>query len=380
MVAMSKRRVLFDAGAMLSNQKTGVGYYVSHLMTSLEQTHNADLQLTGYYFNFLNRHKDKVVGRLRFHKIVLIPGKLLSACRRLGFQPPLELFIRQKSDVIIFTNYVSLPLLRKRKILLVIYDLSFLDTPEFAQDTNLAFLKRFCPPSIRRADTIITISEFTKQRLLHHFPDITSDIVVTPIPPIVGATKKRRLSERLIKKGVKAKKYILYVGTMEPRKNLENLIAAYAGLDQATQQTHSLVLAGGRGWKDEGILAAVAYHQAKGLDIIMTGYVSEEEKNALYTNAACFVLPSHYEGFGMPIFEAMEYGIPVAISDIPVFHEVAGDAAIYFDKNAPEDIAHKITAVLHDSKLRDKLTKNGQARLKAFSWQDNAHKVYKSLI
>jgi glycosyltransferase involved in cell wall biosynthesis len=377
---MSKQRILFDASPMLDSQKTGVGYYVSHLVGSLQGRYADKLDLTGYYFNFLNRHRGKVPpdNSINFYKIWLVPGKLLSVCRRLGFQPFLELFVHKKSDVVIFTNYVALPLLHKRKTVLVVYDLGFLDVPEFVQSRNLAYLKRFCPTSIRRADVIITISEFTKARLEHHFPDLQSDIVVTPVPPAAGAIRKTKLTDKLRQQGLVEKGYILYLGTIEPRKNLETLVAAYAALGSG-RASYSLVLAGGKGWKDESILAAVAEQQAKGANIILTGYISEEEKNALYSNAACFVLPSHYEGFGMPIFEAMQHGLPVAVSDIPVFREVAGAAAAYFDKDSPKDIAEKISSILGDQELGKNLTGRAQSRLKAFSWQKNADKVYQAL-
>jgi alpha-1,3-rhamnosyl/mannosyltransferase len=377
---MPKKRVLFDAGPMLDDRKTGVGYYVSHLMTSLKHEHGDELALTGYYFNFLGRHGNKTGGyTIPFRQIRLIPGKLLSVCRRLGFQPFLELFVRTRSDAVIFTNYVSLPLFRKRRVALVVYDLGFLDVPEFTQNKNLAFLKRFCPPSIRRADVIITISQYTKDRIRHHFPNISADIVVTPIPPLDQAVVKGGLTSALLEKGIQAGKYILYVGTIEPRKNLETLVHAYMAMDAAARENYSLVLAGGEGWKDEAILAAVADAQALGANIILTGYVSDEEKRALYANAACFVLPSHYEGFGMPIFEAMQYGIPVAVSDIEVFHEVAGDGAVYFDKDDAEDMAKQIDSNLRDESVRTELIKHGNKRLGAFNWKTNADTVYETL-
>ncbi len=366
---------------MLDNQKTGVGYYVARLTESLQAAHADELELTGYYFNFLNRRGDKVPAgsRLKFHKIWLVPGKLLAVCRRLGFQPWLELFVRPRADVVFFTNYVSLPQLRRRKTALAIYDLSFLDAPEFAQERNLKYLKRFCPPSIRSADVIITISEFTRSRLEYHFPDLKADIVVTLIPPAEEAIPKTELSQTLLDKGVKDGSYLLYVGTIEPRKNLEKLVEAYGLLDQSLRDKFALVLAGGKGWKDEGILTAVAKGQAKGQKIILTGYVSDAEKDALYQHAACFVLPSHYEGFGMPVLEAMRQGAPTALSDIPVFHEVAGTASVYFDKDDAADMAQKLASVLEDESLRKSLSEKGEARLKVFSWQENAAKVYQAL-
>ena len=367
---------------MLDNQKTGVGYYVSHLMASLASAYSGQLDLTGYYFNFLNRHGDKVPAGspLKFYKIWLVPGKFLALCRRLGFQPFLEIFAPKKFDAVIFTNYVVLPGVRKRQTVLVVYDLGFLDVPEFTQSRNLAYLKRFCPPSIRRADTIITISEFTKARLKHHFPDLKSEIIVTPIPPANDSVQKTKLTGNLLSKGLSEKGYILYLGTIEPRKNLETLVAAYAALDPSARADYPLVLAGGKGWKDESILAAVADQRSKGANIIMPGYVSDAEKSALYANATCFVLPSHYEGFGMPLLEAMRYGLPVAASDIPVFHEVGGDAVEYFDKDDYRDIADKISAVLKDERLREKLISRAEDRSRTFSWEENADKVYRALL
>lgn len=381
MIFMPKQRVLFEASPMLDNQKTGVGYYVGHLMESLHSLSSDRFALTGYYFNFLNRHGSKTPAEsnLRFYKIWLMPGKVLSICRRLGFQPFLEFFVHQKSDTVLFTNYVALPQLHKRKVVLAVYDLGFLDVPEFTQNHNLAYLKRFCPPSIRRADTIITISDFTKARIEHYFPDIKANIIVTPIPPASVAVTNPKLSDDLLSKGVKPKGYILYVGTIEPRKNLQALIAAYTLLNAPIRSNYSLVLAGGKGWKDAGILASVAEQQAGGMDIILTGYVSDADKGALYANAACFVLPSHYEGFGMPILEAMQYGLPTLVSDIPVFHEVAGDAALYFDKDDPQSIADSLVSVLSDDSVRNKLVSSFAKQVGRFSWEDNAKKVIKEL-
>jgi O-antigen biosynthesis alpha-1,3-mannosyltransferase len=367
---------------MLDRKKTGVGYYISHLASSLQHNYRQELDLTGYYFNFLSRNKNDLdqYKTLKFHKISLIPGKILSVCRSLGFQPYLEIFVRQKSDAVIFTNFVSLPQLQKTKTALIVYDLSFLDVPQYSQEKNLAYLRRFCGPSIKRADVIITISEFTKKRIEHYFPDLNSKIVVTPIPPAADISiTSTGLSPRLITSGVAAGKYILYLGTVEPRKNIQNLVLAYQQLEPAIQKKHPLVIAGGKGWKDGNIWSAINTARSKGANIVMTGYITDDEKSALYSNAACFVLPSHYEGFGMPLLEAMQYGIPTAASDIEVFHELADDATLYFDKDNPQDIAQKLLRLLSDKKLCHLLSKKGQSRVESFSWQANAEAVYEAL-
>jgi glycosyltransferase involved in cell wall biosynthesis len=378
---MTKKKVLFEAGPMLDGRKTGVGYYVSQMIGSLNNAHSNELDIVGYYFNFLNR-RDNLTSQykhIRFRRISFIPGKVLSICRRLGFQPFLELFVRERADAVIFTNYVSLPQLRKKITVLVVYDLGFLDVPEFTQSQNLKYLLKFCPPSILKADIIITISEFTKERLEYYFPNLKANIIVTHIPPAEVLLKPTELSDNLSKKGINKKSYILYLGTIEPRKNLETLIAAYSKLRPELKSKYSLVLAGGKGWKDKAIIDAISKEREKGANIIETGYISEDEKNALYSNASCFVLPSHYEGFGMPLLEAMKYDLPTLASDIPVFREIAGGASLFFNKNSSQDLAEKISFILTDQKLKKKLSSKAKNHLNNFSWQDNTSKIFETL-
>lgn len=359
---------------MVDTKKTGIGYYVDYLIRALADTNQ--LELEGYYFDFLGRnHKQSpTIPHTKFHKISLIPGKLLSLTRRLGWQPPLELFSRSSADITLFTNYVSLPTLKRTKVALVVYDLSYLDHPEFTQEKNLAFLNTFCSDSIRKADLIITISEFTKQRILDLFPTVTADIIVTPIPPI-PLKQINRDDSILSKHGLTPHQYILYLGTIEPRKNIEKLIEGYAQLPESVRSTHPLVLAGGKGWKDEAIRDTIERYRSQGCMIVTTGYISDEEKDSLYHNASCYTLPSHYEGFGMPILEAMQYHVPVAVSDIPVFHEVAGKAAAYFDKDDADSISHTLGRILTDGPYRDSLIAAQQAELDTYSWSSNAEVV-----
>lgn len=374
---MNKLRVLFEAGPMVDKRKTGVGYFVDYLIQSLAKTNSVNL--TGYYFDFLGKNKTPTpnLKNTLFEKISLIPGKTLSVTRRLGWQPPLGFFTRTSHyDVTLFTNYVSLPTSPSSKVALIVYDLGFIDHPDFTEQKNLTYLESFSTKSIRSADLIITISEFTKKRIKELFPHITCPIIVTPIPPVSPPPYPLEKESSILKKfSLNRHKYILYLGTIEPRKNLKNLIIAYSLLPEKIRSTHPLVLAGGKGWKDEEIRQAISEYQSKGYNIITTGYITDEEKAVLYNNTACFTLPSHYEGFGMPILEAMQYSAPVAISDIPVFHEVAGQAAVYFNQDDPDSIAREISRLIDDTKLRQKLAKQQVKELTKYSWESNANLV-----
>jgi len=372
-------RILVEASPVVNTRKSGVGYYVEGLIKSLAASND---EVIGYYFNFLSLNKESLldVKAIHFRRIWLIPGKVLSLTRRFGVQPPLELFTSTRADYVIFTNYVSLPLINKKiKKILIVYDLSFLDCPQYVQDINLNYLKSFCPPSIRSADLIITISEFTKSRIKHYFPDIKIPIIVTPIPPYKNQPSLSSSKAKTNKWGLKKGHFILYIGTIEPRKNLQNLIKAYRLLDDSIQKEYPLVLAGGKGWKDNEIRNDIEEARREGLTIITPGYISEEEKSYLYQQANCFIMPSYYEGFGMPILEAMSYSLPIAVSDIAVFKEVAGDAVIYFKPNNPKDIKLKIQQLIEDQTLRIKLKTDGLRRLNSYSWQENLNLIIESL-
>ncbi len=379
---MPKTDILFDASPMVDSQKTGVGYYVDHLMKSIAQHYGQNVSITGYYFDFLglNRKKPPYAENINFQKIWVVPGKLLSLCRRLGFQPFLEFFIPKKSRVTLFTNYVALPQINKGLNSVFIYDLSFLDYPEFIKEENLKFLKKFCPPSILEADSIVTISEFTKGRIKHYFPNIKAPIIVAPIPPQEIKNKRLPLSKNLRYMGISPNKYILFMGTIEPRKNIDTLVKGYAWLDKNIRDNYALVIAGGNGWKNEQTLENISKLKEEGLNIILTGYVTDKEKNFLYSNASVFVLPSHYEGFGMPIYEAMQFDIPVILSDIPVFHEVASDSALYFAKDNPRDLSRKIEKILNDSGLRSELIEKSKESLNKYSWEENARILYELIL
>lgn len=374
--------ILFDATPLLG-QKSGVGNYTRNLVTALAKQYPNDVKLVGYYFNFVGRKSIDIgfgLPNVIMRPIRFFPGIFLPLlARRLGFQIPIEFIVFRRYDLQLFTNFISLPTLRHTPQIVAVHDMGCFDHPEYVQSKNLVYLKRLLPRSVKRAARVITISQFTKDRIVSILQKSPNDIFITPIPPPPNVHKEVSLSPDLLSKGIKAGKYALYVGTVEPRKNLIALVESFNLLPGSLKKSYALVIAGGKGWKDENILSAINEAVRKGANIILTGYVSEDEKAALYQKAALFVLPSHYEGFGMPLLEAMSYGLPVAASDIPVFHEVAGSAALYFDKDSPENIAHVISQVLTDSKLRDYYRELGAERSKEYDWNKVAAEVFEQI-
>lgn len=371
--------ILFDANPLVNGNKSGVGYYTYNLIESLAKTYPDEIKITAHYFNFLGR---KNSARLPTHSNItyvqskLIPGKVLSLTRKLGFQIPLEFFFRKSGDVAIFTNFVSLPSMTNTPTFVAVHDLCYEEVPEYVSDKNQAFLHKFVPKSIKKSDKVITISESTKKAIKKFYKTSDKNIIITPIPPTKPVFKSKEYLEKFKIKN----KYILFVSNLEPRKNFINLVKAYEKLPSKTRDSCSLVLVGGKGWKIERQLEYIENLQKRGVDIVLTGYVSDDERASLYTNASLFVMPSHYEGFGMPILEAMSYSLPTVISDIPVFHEVAGANSTYFDKDDPNDMAKKINKLLTDEKLSSDLSKKGLAHVKSYNWVNVSSLLYKEFL
>jgi glycosyltransferase involved in cell wall biosynthesis len=371
-------RIIFDANPLTLN-KSGVGHYTHELIQSLADSH-PDASFVGYYFNFGGLKQ--ITGlpeapNIQYHELRLIPGKVLGVSRRLGFQFPLQIFVREPADIVLSTNFVPTLKKRKAKRVTAVHDLAFIDCPQFVAERNLSFLQKWAPKAIKHADLILTISEFTKSRLMDMCKVPADKIHITPIPPASHPKSDPAILTKLdIGDG-----YLLFVGTIEPRKNIGNLVEAFALLPEELHHTYPLVLTGGKGWRDEAILARIEELQKQGLKIILTGYVTDAERAALYENATACVLPSHYEGFGMPVLEAMSYGKPVACSDIDVLHEVAQDAAVYFDKDKPQVIADCLQKLLDDPSELKTLSNRAKSRVAAYpTWKNVADSLYERLI
>ncbi|HSX16767.1 MAG TPA: glycosyltransferase family 1 protein [Patescibacteria group bacterium] len=374
-------KITFDATAMLV-ERTGVAYYTERLVTHLAQQYPDDIQLTGFYYNFLGRRDSSHLPRfknLRYTRASIIPSKIVYQLRRWGIEFPIEILSLTRSDFILYPNFLSYPSLRGTPSAPVIHDLTYIDLPEYVSAKLRSDLVRFVPKAIKRSAFVVTVSEFSKRGLEHNYHVPANDILVTPIPPPPPAPVPAGERYKVLKKYGIDKPYILFVGTIEPRKNIPGLIDAYLRLPKDIRDAHTLVIVGRIGWNCETEVAQLEAAAKNGHDVIHLGYVTDRAKDILYQNAALFVTASQYEGFGMPILEAMSYGTPCAISDIPVFKEIAGDAAAYFDCHDSNDIARTIQYQLTHPDEAERLGLAGQAHADSYSWEKVAASVYEKI-
>lgn len=365
--------IVFDAQPLLQNSRSGIGHFTDRLLVALAGQEN--VKITAYYFNFLGLKKSIDLPcdpNISYREVRLFPLKILSLLRRVGLQLPVELFAGwSQYDFAIFPNFVALPSLRRTPYAVAIHDMCFIDHPEYMQPLNTSFLKRFTKQSAIKSSLVITISEFTKYRIEKHFgKKVSAKTLILPIPYI---QPKNKGSVRTSIKKISKKPFALYVGTLEPRKNISGLVAGFSKTPSALLRSSSLVLAGGIGWETQETLDLIRKSQSN-VDIHQLGYVTNAERDYLYQKASVVCLLSHYEGFGMPILEAMHYNKPLLLSSIPVFREVAGHNATYCNPNNPNDVAIKLELFFSRTSL------NPTAYSKPpYDWQDNAARLLEQI-
>ena len=246
--------------------------------------------------------------------------------------------------------------------LVTIYDLSFVRHPEWHPADRVKYFERYCLKKLPQADAILTISEFSKREimgLLNLPPDkitvtlLGVDRIFTP-----GRQRVPGLPER----------YILSLGNLEPRKNLPVLVHAYASLPGDLQERYPLVIAGAKAWHHHELNSTLSSLERKG-KIILTGYIPQGVLPNLYKNASLFVYPSLYEGFGLPVLEAMASGVPVITSNTTSLPEVVGDAGLLVDPQSIDALREGMSRLLADDTLRKDISEKGLERARFFSWE-----------
>lgn len=274
---------------------------------------------------------------------------------------------------VLHVPHPQLPYLRKPKppVVMTVFDISPVLFPRFHNLKRVVFFKHVLPYYLRAVDAVIASSAATKQDLVRHLRIPAEKITVVPLAVDVP---KAVLAER-------REQFILYVGTLEPRKNILGLVRAFALL-KAQGYPHKLVLAGRKGWGYAPVFALVG---KLGLerDVVYRGYVSEDEKRRLLRTAELFVYPSFYEGFGIPVLEAMAHGTPVVASNTSSLPEVAGGAAILVDPARPDRIAQGMIEVLSSSRVWTSMQRKGFIQARRFTLKnmtDRTLRVYEGVV
>lgn len=286
-------------------------------------------------------------------------------------------FFAPKFDVYWQPNFIPNEGIKSKKIVTTVHDFSFVLHKEFHPKERIEYFEKYFLKNIVKSDILITGSEFSKQEILerlnfsaekikviyhginHNLFKIYTDINITFDLP---------------------KNFIFSVGSIEPRKNLLGLLKAYNLLSSEIKKEYKLVLAGFKGWENKEIVDLINQDKK---NIFYLGFISDEELAKVYNLSRCFLFPSFYEGFGLPVLEAMACGTPVICSNTSSLPEVGGDAVLYCDAYNVNDIKEKIELLLDDEILQKQMIQKGLNRAKLFSWKKSADehiKVFEEIL
>lgn len=367
-------KIRIEISPLASINQSGVPQYTRLLSEALLQDKN--VQLYNHYFDFLSRQPKPRVTTPRKHVATnkLIPLKIYAKLQSFSFAPPFDVLL-PRVDLTIFPNFATWPTVKSKLRATVVHDLTYLYYPEVVETKNLAHLRRVVPRSIKQADFIMTVSESVKAELVSEFNLKPERCIVTPIPPAQEFYQEN--SNEVHKKyGIPTEKYIYFIGNLEPRKNLSVLLDAYLQLPEPIRREYSLIMAGSQGWKNESLKDSIQRATDAGENVRHIGFIDQADSPALYQKASLFVMPSLYEGFGMPVLEAMLSGCPVVASDIPVLREVGGEMALYANPADAGDFREKILKCLGDP-VTSEWRKAARENVVRFSWQENTARITK---
>lgn len=262
------------------------------------------------------------------------------------------------------------------KTVITIHDLTYVRFPEAVNPIMMRDLPQMLPEHAQRAHAIVADSESAKRDIVEIL-GVPSEKVHVILPGVSEIF--RPVIDRLFLSEVRARyrlpdKFILFVGTIEPRKNLPLLISAFDRLCADSGFNHGLVVAGGKGWRDRESNRAVESSPNRER-IVMTGFVSDEDLPAIYSLADVFILPSLYEGFGLPVLEAMACGTPVVATNVSSLPEAVGNAGLLVDPGDPDPLAAAIRHLTTDEEMRQRYRLAGFAHARKFSWNTAAKKA-----
>ncbi|MEH2046191.1 glycosyltransferase family 4 protein [Nostoc sp.] len=391
-------KIVVDATPVFP-KPSGVGFYVANLIRSLNALQfQEEFQLgIAYQPGFKNWLLGKVTIPTclnEYSHIYLLPMPVRVSDLLLTSTPVSNLllyyfqtYFEQCFDypnILHGTNYSVYPCNNSLKVM-NIYDLTFIKYPNYIDSVVKRYAERV-KRCLQWTDLVLTISESSRKDIIEYLQVDPKKVYVTPLasrysPNYLSDKKNIAALEKQVNYDF-SNPYILFVSTIEPRKNINAIIYAFNLLKKKYKIEHQLILIGKKGWNYDPIFADIESSPWKS-QIHHLDYLSDELVALFYSKADVFVYPSHYEGFGLPVLEAMTLGAPVVTSNTSSIPEVSGDAAILIDPSDPVQLAEAILKVISDSQLRQELINKGKARAKLFSWERTAKETlnaYRTII
>lgn len=381
-------KIAFESQLFLKGNKTGIAWCADNLIRGILKSTDYECQLN-YFSKGCDEEKLAAMEEYQAAGAELKPcGFFKAAWYKLvwPFLPlPYHWFFGSDCQITQFFNFVIPPGVKGKKITIV-HDMAHLVCRETVRLKNRTWLDLTLKQSCRRADVVMTVSEFSKSEIVKYLKVSKAKIRVmhpgVDLELFHNRYAKEQIDAAKQKYGIVGE-YLLYLGTIEPRKNIQRLIEAYEILvkRQTTDNLPKLVLAGGKGWLCDDIYQAAQKAELQD-KVLFTGYIDEEDSPLLLSGAKFFCFPSLYEGFGTPPVEAMACGTPVLTANVASMPEILGDHAEYVNPFLAEDIAAGIEKMLLDEQLLEEMSQKGLEYVKRYDWVNSVRQlkeIYESL-
>lgn len=370
-------RIAFDCSLVLG-ERGGVGQYsyqLAHALSRIDKENSYILYLLVPVYRKIKKENLDLPENSNFRVLLRrtpVPFQLL---RHAGVK---QYMLSGVEADIVHSNNFCVPRFRNRrkKVVVTVYDISVLTHPECHRKANINHCLAGIKDAVSYADAIISISKHTKDDLIRYFDADPEKIAVTHLaarPEFSHVADIGELQRVRVRYGLPGS-YILFIGSLEPRKNVKTLLRAYSVLSENIKKEFPLVIAGGRGWLNSDIPGLVSELGIKD-KVLFAGYVDDGDLSAMYSAASLFVYPSLYEGFGLPILEAMACGTPVVTSNTSSMPEVAGDAAVLIDPVDIENLSFTMGQLLENNAKRNEMILKGFERASVFSWEKCARET-----
>ncbi len=389
-------KIVANANSLLT-PLAGIGQYTYQILSHLKKI-DSENDYT-YYYGFYSKElpripnagekkpisfDQRIIQTLKGIKNILadvpIVGPMGRELRTFAFRTT-QAWKGNKFDLYFEPNFLPLDEIEARKTVTMMFDLSVLLYPEWHPKKRVKSFARNFKKAVQKSDIILTATEYVKSQMNDHLHIPNDKIIVIPAccNEIFKGSENLLLSENNLNI---PEQFFLFVGSIEPRKNILSLIKAYQQLPDYLKKEVRIVFCGPKGWKNEDLFKYIQQNQ---LDdrFIFFNYIADEQLLLLYKKAIALVYPSYYEGFGLPPVEAMASGCPVIASDIPTHREVCGNNVLYIDPHSIEQLSDTMKKVIEESSLRESLKLKGLERSKNFSWSKAARatlEVFKTLI
>jgi len=368
-------RIAVNARLLLKDKLEGIGWFAHQILSRMVRNHPEHQ----FIFFFDRPWDDEFIFGDNVEPVLLKPQARHPFLYYIWTENALPRALKKYKADVYFSPDMLGCLHTKVPVVFTIHDLAYKHYPQYMDRLHRWHYGRFMPRFAKKATKIIAVSEFTKQDIIKrlHVPAEKIEVIYNGVHKAYQPLPYSE-TEAIRNKYTDGQEFFLFTGALHPRKNIINLLKAFVYFKRRQRSPIKLVIVGRMAWQFEEIEKARRLMPFKD-DVVWTGYMGVEELAKLTASAYALVYPSLFEGFGIPILEAMTCGVPVIVSDSSSMPEVAGNAGLLVNPNQPEDIAGKMMAIYKDETLRNHLINNALAQKNKFNWDKSAEKLWQIL-